>query len=248
MSKSQYYVIGRNAVIETLKASSDRIDTLLIASKKNLDTRAQDILESAKKLAIKVEYLDFQRLTSLVQSDSHQSVALAMKNSPELNFSELKVILSEDQPQLVIALDGIEDPHNLGSVLRVAECFQASAVIWSDNRGVNLTPTVTKVSCGASELVPIATVKNLRTSLQQLKETGFWIVAAALTEASTSIYSFEFPQKTVLVLGAEQKGVSQLILKESDFQVLIPMHGQIDSLNVAQSAAVFLSEWQRKNC
>ncbi|MCB0337146.1 MAG: 23S rRNA (guanosine(2251)-2'-O)-methyltransferase RlmB, partial [Bdellovibrionales bacterium] len=227
-----YYVMGRNSVREVLTNCPERVAKLLVKSD---DTNQQlaELLEQATQLGLPVKECTKDQLEKLLQSGSHQSIALELHQSPEHDFKTYKKKLAEASPGLVLALDGIEDPHNFGAIIRAAECFQVTAVLWSSNRGTGLTPTVTKVSSGGTELIPLVHCKNLRTALSALKELGYWVAATTISENSQSLYQFEFPEKTALVIGAEHRGVSQLIADESDFQIMIPMLGKIDSVNVS---------------
>ena len=140
-------------------------------------------------------------------------------------------------------LDSIFDPQNFGSLLRSAECFGVDGVIWSKNRGCELTPVVSKASVGASELLPLLCVSNLAETMRKFKKNGFWIVTAEIGEEAKSLDSFDFPEKTLLIMGSEGKGVQKLLSKEADSKVYLPMYGQIDSLNVSQAASVLLYQW-----
>jgi 23S rRNA (guanosine2251-2'-O)-methyltransferase len=132
-------------------------------------------------------------------------------------------------------------------VLRSAECLGVSGAIWSWNRGASLTPAVTKVSMGASELVPIVQVANLAEAVRRLKQADFWVVASAVHGDAVPLPAFDFPARTALILGSEGEGIQPLLLKEADFTVHIPMTGRLESLNVAQAATVFLYEWSRRH-
>jgi len=126
--------------------------------------------------------------------------------------------------------------------LRAAECFGVDAVLWSKNRGAPIGPVVSKVSVGASEIVRLCPVSNLHRALESLKEAGAWLSGAIIAPDAASLDRFEFPEKSVVVMGAEGEGIHQLIEKSLDFRVFIPMSGRIDSLNVSQATAVMLQE------
>ena len=140
-------------------------------------------------------------------------------------------------------LDSIFDPQNVGAILRSCECFGVDAVIISKIRGCSITPTVTKTSVGATELVPIAEVSNLTTTIEKFQKAGYWAVTAEISDKAIPLNTFEYPEKTVLILGSEGKGVQKIISKKADFHVFIPMLGRIDSLNVSQAAAVFMHSY-----
>lgn len=147
---------------------------------------------------------------------------------------------------MIVALDGVSDPQNLGSVLRAAECFGAHAVLFPKDRGALVTPTVTKVSAGASEVVPWYAVSNLADWLQHAKDSGYWIVATTVGEEAQDLFAFDWPEKSIIVMGAEGKGIRLLTAKRADFFVTIPMSGRVDSLNISQAAAVVLASYRAK--
>lgn len=150
-----------------------------------------------------------------------------------------------DQESLVVMLDHVTDPHNLGAVLRSCDQFGASLVVLPDRRAAGLGGVVADTSAGAVEHVPVSTVPNLANALTKLKEAGFWLFAAHME--GNAIWDVRFPQKTAVVLGSEGKGVSELLKKRSDELVAIPRYGTIDSLNVSVAAGVFLYEFRRQH-
>lgn len=233
-----YYVAGRNSVRELLRSSN------VSRAKKMFVARGTKGAEELQRLAIKhripVEETHKSKLSSLVGSDSHQGVVLLASPPQSENFRDFVERMSEEPSSLLLALDAVYDPQNLGSILRAAECFGVDGVLWSRNRGAGVTPVVTKASVGATELVNILQVSNLSQSLQKLKDAGYWIVVADGSSDSEPLTGFSFPEKAVIVLGSEGEGVSSLLLKQADFRIQIPMSGSIDSLNVSQAAAVFL--------
>jgi 23S rRNA (guanosine2251-2'-O)-methyltransferase len=149
-----------------------------------------------------------------------------------------------DRPGLVVILDHVTDPHNLGAVLRSCDQFGASLVVLPDRRAAGLGGVVADTSAGAMEYVPVSTVPNLANAVTKLREAGFWIFAAHME--GKPIWDVRFPEKTVLILGSEGKGVSELLKKRSDELVAIPRYGTIDSLNVSVAAGVFLYEFRRQ--
>jgi len=219
------YIMGKNCVREVLKTSPERIKKLFVA-------KSSDEFPSA---AIKPKEV----LTKMVDSDSHQGVVALVSERPAI---KLKDFLSKPKNHsILVMLDSIFDPHNLGAILRASECFGADAVIWSKNRGADITPAVSKVSVGASELVPLIKVSNLAEAMKQCQKAGYLAIIADVGPGSESIHQFQFPDLTLLILGSEGKGVQRLIQERADHRVYIPMKGQIDSLNVSQAAAVLLA-------
>ncbi len=238
-SSTESFIIGRNAVREALRASISYAQELLISSSQN-SPELEEIINLAHRHSLPINNdCSPRELTALVETESHQSVALRINGRPTHSLKDFLAQWSKDRG-LIVALDGVLDPHNVGAILRASECFGVDLVFWSKKRSSGITPVVTKTSVGASELVPTLAVGNLAQSLELLQKNGFWIVAADGSQEAQSLQEFEFPEKTVLVLGAEGAGVSKLLLERADFHVKIPMYGKIDSLNVSQAASVLL--------
>jgi 23S rRNA (guanosine2251-2'-O)-methyltransferase len=176
----------------------------------------------------------------MVQSDSHQGIVARVKPRVHLSFEQLLEQARERTSIRLLALDGVLDPQNVGAVLRAAECFGVDAVIWSKNRGAAFGPVVSKVSVGASEIVPLCPVPNLHRAIEALKEVGVWSIGAVVSPKAVALKELDAPQKWVLVMGSEGEGIQHLIEQNLDFRVYIKMLGAISSLNVSQATAVFL--------
>jgi len=236
-------VIGNRAVMETLLHRASNIDTIYLAKGENLlsDPMKAKIVQGK----IRTETISKDDLTSYAGTDSHQGIAALMKKESEISLDKFLKSAETEENVLVVALDSIYDPQNLGAILRASECFGVSAVIWSKNRGVDVTPSATKASAGATELVDIIKVSNLAQSLQAFKDEGFEVIAADADAGAVPLTGFQFPKKAVLILGSEGEGIRPLLLKLADTRVYIPMRGKIDSLNVSQATAVMLSRWDK---
>ena len=161
----------------------------------------------------------------------------------ETDVEEFCAKLGEDDAALVLILDGITDPHNLGAILRSADQFGADLVMIPERRAVQANETVVKVSSGAAQYVPISVVTNLTREIKVLKDNGFWIYGADM--AGEESYSISFPRRTAIVMGSEGNGMSQLVRKNCDHIISIPMQGHIDSLNVSVAAGILLYEFRR---
>ena len=237
-------VIGKRATLELLRSASDRVESVIYAGRGELpDGEFRDLITKAH---LKVKNLRGDELTEMAMTDSHQGIALVLK---ERRYTTLNEIINEAEfrpATLLVMLDGVTDPHNLGAVMRASECFGANGVIWSKNRAVGITPVVTKSAAGSSELLPLSPVGNLADTVRKLKDAGFWCVASALNDRAQVLADFEVPNKMVLILGAEGRGISPLILKLSDYILQVPMEGSISSLNVSQAAGIFLYELRKK--
>ncbi|NGX51466.1 MAG: 23S rRNA (guanosine-2'-O-)-methyltransferase RlmB [Chlamydiae bacterium] len=227
--------MGRHAIEEVLKATPERL--LKVYSHKKDDP----LLAALQRAGVKILNIPKPKLFSLVHSESHQGFVAEVR---ERNFLTAKeFLLSAPEKSLVVMCDSISDPQNFGTILRASECFGVDALIFSKNRNVALTPVVSKASVGGSELVPLIQVSNLADTLKKFQKAGYFALAAEL--GAENIYTFDFPEQTLLILGAEGVGIQPLLSKNADFHVEIPMYGQIDSLNVSQATAVLLSHWRR---
>ena len=228
-------IMGKHAVEEVLKTAPERL--LKVYTYKKEDP----LFQALQKAGIKTAFVPKPKLSTLVQSESHQGFVAEVH---EREFLRVKDFLSwAREKSLVVMCDSITDPQNFGTILRACECFGVDALIFSKNRNVALTPVVSKASVGGSELVPLISVSNLADTLKKFQDAGYFAVAAESN--SENLYTFEFPEQTLLILGSEGKGIQPLLSKKSDFHIEIPMHGKIDSLNVSQATAVLLSHWRR---
>lgn len=225
------FIMGKNAIKELFKKDKKRIIEIYLE-------KGDPLVQEWSGMPLR--FTSKHELTKILQSDSHQGVAALVHEPPSCDLASLFHRLEKKDKALVLMLDSIMDPQNFGSLLRSAECFGVDAVVWSKNRGVDITPVVSKASVGATELVPLIRVSNLAETVKKFKEHDFWAVTAEVGEEAQSLYTFEFPKKTLLIMGSEGKGVQPIVSKQADFKVLIPMQGQIDSLNVSQATAVFL--------
>ncbi len=228
-------IMGKNCIREVLRHDPSRLITVFTAAPS--DTDLIPLLHSHK---IQVKNRSPQELSQMTDSTSHQKFVAEVK---EHTTPSLKEFLQNNtkEKSCILMLDSITDPHNLGAILRAAECFGVDAVIWSKNRGCNITPAVSKVSVGASELVPCINVSNLVDSIKKCQQAGYWAYAAALDSHACSLYTLEFPSKTLIIVGSEGKGVRNLTAQTVDGTITIPMKGSIDSLNVSQAVAVILA-------
>ena len=232
-------IAGRNPLREILRTSPQRIEEVMTVSRASGEAAA--LIAEAERQNIPVRYVSENDLAQMAGGVNHQSFIARLAEPEPMSLDELTGLLDQSERALVVVADGIQDPHNLGAIFRAAECFGATAMLWSKNRTVSITPTVTKAAVGATELVPVCEVSNLASALRTLKEHDCWIVGAAGSPDARDIYEFEYPAKTALVLGSEGEGMRDLTRKLCDFLVRIPMYGQIDSLNVSQAAAVLMA-------
>lgn len=230
------WIMGKHSIEETLKQNPKRL--IEVYTYKKEDTLTQEL----NKKGIKTHFSPKQKLASIVQSDSHQGFIAKVQEREFLTPKEF--LKTAPEKSLVLMCDAIQDPQNFGSILRAAECFGVDAVVYSKNRNVSLTPVVSKASVGASEIVPLIPVSNLADTLKKFQDAGYFSVATEISSEAAPLDSFEFPQQTLLMIGAEGPGLQPLLSKKSDFHLYIPMRGSIDSLNVSQATAVLLSHWK----
>ncbi len=209
--------------------------------------RQQDLEGALSELAVEINMVSRDQLTELVGTESHQGFVVRVKPRKHWELDAVVSVGAQKQHSLILALDTIVDPQNFGAILRAAECLGVDGVVWSKNRGAPITPVVAKVSVGATELVRLCPISNLQRGLEHLKKEGYWIVGAAVGEGSESLDTFTFPERSVVVMGAEGEGLSHIIEDNLDFRVSIPMCGQIDSLNVSQATAVILAAAARSH-
>ena len=231
-------VEGKNAVKELIKAGRT-IDKICVQKG---DKMAEALAMQAKEQGAKAVFCTRENLEKLSPSGKHQGV---VAYTTEFSYSDMEEILAgAEDTRLVVILDGVEDPHNLGSILRSAECLGASGVVIGKHRAVAVNDTVIKTSCGAAEYVKVARVTNVNDVIRDLKDRFFKVYAMDMDGAS--LPTADLSGDVALVLGAEGKGVSALTKKLCDGALSIPMTGQIASMNVSVAAGVGMYEYVRQ--
>ena len=234
---------GRNAVLEALRAGKP-IDKLYVLDGCP-DGPVRTIIREAKKGDTIINYVKKERLDQLSETGHHQGV-IAMAASYEYATVEdiLEKAREKGEAPFIFVLDNIEDPHNLGAMIRTANLAGAHGLIIPKRRAVGLTPTVARTSAGAINYTPVAKVTNLKQTMEQLKKEGMWFVCADMD--GTPYYQMDLKGPMGLVIGNEGEGVSRLIKETCDFVASIPMKGDIDSLNASVAAGVLASEIARQ--
>ncbi len=234
---------GRNAVLEAFR-SGKTIDKLYVLDG-CMDGPVRTILREAKGKDVIVNYVAKERLDQMSETGKHQGV-IAM--GAAFSYSSVEDILADARQKgedpLIILLDGVEDPHNLGAIIRTAHQAGAHGVIIPKRRAVGLTATVAKASAGALHYTPVAKVTNLSQTMEQLKKEGLWFVCADM--GGELMYKQNLTGPLGIVMGGEGSGVSELVKKNCDFITAIPMKGQIDSLNVSVATGVLAYEVLRQ--
>ena len=236
-------VEGRNAVLEAFR-SGKAVDKLFVLERCE-DGPVRTILREAKKHDTMVKFVKKERLDQISETGKHQGV-IAM--TAAYTYAEVDDILEaareKGEPPFILLLDNIEDPHNLGAIIRTANLAGAHGVIIPKNRAVGLTATVARTSAGALNYTPVAKVTNLARTIEELKKQGMWFVCADM--GGTQMYDLDLKGSIGLVIGNEGEGVSKLVREKCDFIASIPMHGDIDSLNASVAAGVLEYEIVRQ--
>lgn len=239
------YLFGINAVNETLNAATQSVREILISDQAN-HGRLQTLADDARRLGVAVSFRAARELDRLAQGQRHQGVVAIVASYVYLEFAGLlRHLANEATREIILVLDGIVDPRNFGALLRTAEAAGVKHVVIPKDRSVDVTPLVVKASAGAAHHLNIYKVTNLRRSLQELKQLGYWTVGLAV-DAKETLYDRLFPDKLVVLLGSEATGVRPINLRECDFLVSIPMLGKVESLNVGVAGGVFLFEMVRQ--
>lgn len=245
MMQEEEVVAGKHSVTEALK-SGRTINKIWIAenAQKHLTL---PIIAEAKKLGIVVQHVDRRKLDQMVPGVQHQGVVAQAAPYAYVEVDDLlKAAEEKGEPPFLLLLDEIEDPHNLGSILRTADCTGAHGVILPKRRSAQITATVSKTSAGAVEYVPVARVTNLGQTIDQLKEMGVWVVGTVV-DAVQELYDTEvFDGPVAIVIGNENKGMGRLIREKCDVLVKLPMAGKINSLNASVAAGVVMYEVLRR--
>lgn len=250
MTAATRALFGFHAVTARLRQRAESVETLYVDAARQ-DARMRDLVARAKAAGVAVHAVDAARLAALSGHATHQGVvAIADAQRPHVTIDDVLAPLGE--PALLLVLDEVTDPHNLGACLRTADACGVLAVIVPKDRAAQLTPAARKVAAGAAETTPVVAVTNLVRALRLLKEAGLWVVGAdAGAEKSADAVDLKGP--AVLVLGAEGAGLRQLTRQNCDFLVRLPQLGAVESLNVSVAAGMLLYEaarqrggWQRQ--
>lgn len=243
MRYTEFTIEGRNAVIEAFR-SGKTIDKLYVLDGCK-DGPVMTIIREAKKTDTIIRYVDREILDRLSKTGHHQGV---VANAAAYDYAEVEDILNaareKGEPPFVFILDGIEDPHNLGAIIRTANLAGAHGVIIPKRRAVGLTATVAKTSAGALNYTPVSKVTNLSATIEELKKEGLWFVCADM--GGETMYNLNLTGPIGLVIGNEGEGVSRLVKEKCDYVASIPMKGNIDSLNASVAAGVLAYEIVRQ--
>lgn len=237
---------GRNAARESLRARRRHIHKVMLADGTESAPIIDEILALAKKSRTPVERVSRKTLDNLTQG--HQGVALEVGRYPTVAVEDiLNRAAKRNEPPFIVALDHLEDPHNLGAILRTAEVVGVHGIVLPTRRSAEVTPAVVNASAGAAEHIWVAEVPNLVQALKKLKEVNVWIAGVEHTPAATPYHEANLTGAIALVIGSEGKGMSRLVRETCDFLVKLPMRGQIESLNASVAASLMLYEvWRAR--
>ena len=243
-ARAEGLIEGRNAVTEALRAGA-AIDKLYIA-KGETDRTLGRIAAQARKAGIVVVEADRRKLDAMSATHSHQGVIAAAAVQSYTTIEDiLQTAVQRDESPLLVVCDEISDPHNLGAIIRTAECAGAHGVVIPKRRSAGLTAVVAKTSAGAVSHLPVARVPNLPALLKDLKQQGIWVFGTA-AEGTVPLYEADLCLPAAIVIGSEGDGMGRLVRESCDFLVSIPMKGRISSLNASAAAAILLYEALRQ--
>lgn len=243
--KVEELTAGKHAVLEALR-SGRTVNKIWIAQG-SAGAQIQPIIDEAKKRGVMYQFVDRRKLDQMVDKGvRHQGVAAQIAPHDYADVEDLFANADKrGEAPFFVVLDELEDPHNLGSILRTVECVGAHGVIIPKRRSVGVTATVAKTSAGAVEYVPVARVSNLAQTIDGLKQKGIW-VAGADAKAEQNVYEADLTGPLAIVIGSEGKGLSRLIREKCDFLVGLPMRGRIQSLNASVAAGILMYEALRQ--
>lgn len=238
-------IYGINPVVEALSCENSNVEKIIVAPGRKGE-RLGEILDMVARKGIPLEFKDRTYIDRLAGNTSHQGIVGLCRTFTYASVDEVVAHRHGSfENDLILILDGITDPRNLGSLIRTAHCCGANGVIIPEKRAVSVTGTVMKASAGAAQHIPVAMVVNVSRTIEYLKKKGFWIYGAD-TVCGQGVCNHDFNGHVGLVMGSEGKGISPLIKKSCDFLVSIPLMGRVDSLNVSVAAGIIMYEILRK--
>lgn len=238
------WLYGLHAISAVLSKEPERVIEIFALKGRN-DDRLSDIVNQARRFGISLQFCNRKVLDDKVSGEQHQGVVARAKPARTLDESDLDALISETDSPLLLILDGVTDPHNLGACLRTANAAGAHAVIVPKDKSASLTGTVRKVACGAAETTPFIQVTNLSRTLKAIQDKGVWVIGTA-GEATQSLYDAKLSGPMALVMGAEGKGMRRLTRETCDELVKLPMAGSVSSLNVSVATGICLYEMVRQ--
>ena len=244
MKQNNDIIYGRQPVLEWLEFGLPIKQLILSQEAGGIPIR--DILHLAEIRKIDIQRLRASKLEQLAGTEKHQNILAKVDLPSYADIDDIFITAEKKkEPPLIAILDGVQDPHNLGAILRTADAAGIHGVILPKDKAVGITPTVVKSSAGAAAFVPVAPVTNLTRTIEELKKRGLWIAGAA-DDADKSYSEIDFKGPSAIILGSEGKGMRRLVRENCDFLMRIPMFGRVSSLNVSVAAGLFFYEARRQ--
>lgn len=235
------FIYGKNAIIEALEVGNREFNRILISNTSRNDEKIEKIKELAKSSGIVFQFVGKEKLNQIAQEARHQGVIAQLAPVKYVDLDDF-IEQNQNESTSVVVLDGIEDSHNLGAIIRSCVCAGVKGIILPSRRGVLINSTVEKTSAGAVNHISIIKVNSIVNALQRLKEKNYWVIAAD-HHSDDNYYDIDYTNMNfALIMGAEHAGISKSLLKLSDFKVKIPMLTNFNSLNVSNAAAIILFE------
>ncbi len=234
-------IYGKNAVIEALEAGNRTFNKILISNSGHVDSKISKIKELAAAQGIVFQFVSIQKLNQLEPEGRHQGVIAQISPVKYMDLEDF-IQINSGKSASVVVLDGVEDSHNVGAIIRSCVCAGIDGIILPSRRGALINSTVEKTSAGAVNHIAIIKVNSLVNAIQKLKESDYWVIAAD-HHAKDNYYDIDYTNMNIaLILGAEHEGISKSLIKQSDFVIKIPMLTNFNSLNVSNAAAIILFE------
>lgn len=233
------FLYGKSPILEAIRAKRRNFHKFYFLAGAKADPSLEEALAWAGRVKIPIQWVSRGWLEERIPQGPTQGWVAEVSEYPYCDFEELRGALKDKAPAMFLALDQIQDPQNLGSILRTAEGCGVDGVLLPQKRASPVSPAVVKASAGATEFLKISRVKNLVRALESLKKLGYWAVGTSVEEAENALF-FQWPEKTILILGSEGLGMRRLVKESCDFLIHVPQVGRIASLNVSVSAAVCL--------
>ena len=237
-------IYGKNAVLEALESGDREFNKILISNNSRSDSKLEKIKELASKHGVIFQFVAKEKLNQLEPDGRHQGVIAQISPVKYVNLNDF-IEAHKDSLTSVVVLDGVEDSHNVGAIIRSCVCAGVKGIILPSRRGVLINSTVEKTSAGAINHISIIKVNSLTAAIQKLKENNYWVIASD-HHAKDNYYDIDYNMNFVLIMGAEHSGISKSLLKLADFKVKIPMLTNFNSLNVSNAAAIILFEAVRR--
>ncbi|MBC3767596.1 23S rRNA (guanosine(2251)-2'-O)-methyltransferase RlmB [Neptunicella marina] len=240
----QEWLFGLHALQAVIEREPERLIELYVLKGRD-DERLNSLVNQARRFGIAVQFCQRKTLDDKVAGEQHQGIVARAKPGRQYNEADLAQIIEQHDMPFLLVLDGVTDPHNLGACLRTADAAGVHAVVVPKDKSARITGTVSKVACGAAEVIPLVQVTNLARTLKDMQQAGVWIIGTA-GEAEQNIYQTKLTGPMALVMGAEGKGMRRLTREHCDELVKLPMAGTVSSLNVSVATGVCLYEIVRQ--